>query len=65
MVVETWPSLEEFEIKVKATAIVNKKAELDTIGNLLTQYLAGFRMLHAFKTGEVKRLELAWLLLIV
>ena len=65
MVKETWPSLEEFEIKVKKTTIANKKAELDTIENLLNQYLAGFRLLHEFKTGEVQRLELAWLLLVV
>jgi len=65
MVKETWPSLEEFEIKVKKTTIANKKAELDTIENLLNQYLAGFRLLHEFKTGEIQRLELAWLLLVV
>ena len=65
MVVETWPSLEEFELKVKNTTITDKKAELDIIENLLNQYLAGFRVLHEFKTGEVRRLELAWLLLVV
>ena len=65
MVKETWPSLEEFEIKVKKTTIANKKAELDTIENLLNQYLAGFRVLGEFKAGEVQRLELAWLLLVV
>jgi len=62
---ETWPSLEEFELQVKNTTIANKKAELNIIENLLNLYLAGFRVLHEFKTGEVQRLELAWLLLIV
>ena len=65
MVKETWPSLEEFEIKVKETTIANNKAELDLIENLLNQYLAGFRLLHEFKTGEAQRLELAWLVLVV
>jgi len=65
MVVETWPSLEEFELKVKNTTITDKKAELDIIENLLNQYLAGFRVLGEFKAGEVQRLELAWLLLVV
>ena len=65
MVAETWPSLEELELKVKNSTITDKKAELDIIENLLNQYLAGFRVLHEFKTGEVRRLELAWLLLVV
>jgi len=65
MVGETWSSLEEFELQVKNTTIANKKAELNIIENLLNLYLAGFRVLHEFKTGEVQRLELAWLLLIV
>ncbi len=65
MVGETWPSLGEFEIRVKKTTIANKKAELDAVENILNQYLAGFRGLHQFKTGEVQRLELAWLLLVV
>jgi hypothetical protein len=65
MVVDTWPSLEEFELKVKNTTVTDKKAELDIIENLLNQHLAAFRVLHEFKSGEVQRLELAWLLLVV
>lgn len=65
MVKEAWPSLEGFEITVRKTTIAGKKAELDTIENLLNQYLAGFRALHEFKIGKVQRLELAWLLLVV
>ena len=65
MVVETWTSLEGYELKVKITTITDKKAEHDIIENLLNQYLAGFRVLDEFKAGEVQRLELAWLLLVV
>ena len=65
MVVETWQSLEGYELKVKNTTITDKKAERDIIENLLNQYLAGFRVLGEFKAGEVQRLELAWLLLVV
>lgn len=65
MVAETWSSLEKSELEVKNTTIADKKAELDIIENLLNRYLAGFRALHEFKTGEVQRLELAWLLLVV
>jgi hypothetical protein len=65
MVEETWPSLEELELKVKNTTITYKKAELAIIENLLNQYLAGFRVLREFKAGEIQRLELAWLLLVV
>ncbi len=65
MAVETWPSPEQLELQVKNTTITNKKAELNLIKNLLNSYLAGFRVLPEFKTGEVPRLELAWLLLVV
>lgn len=65
MVKENWSSLVEFETNVKKTTSASKKAELDTVENLLNQYLAGFRLLHEFKTGKVQRLELAWLLLVV
>ncbi len=65
MVVETWPSLEGYELEVKNITITDKKSELDIIQNLLNQHLAGFRVLDEFKAGEVQRLELAWLLLVV
>lgn len=65
MVVETWPSLEGYELEVKNTTITDKKVELDIIENLLSQHLAGFRVLGEFKAGEIQRLELAWLLLVV
>ena len=65
MTAETWPSLEEIELQVKDTTITNKRYELTLIGNLLNRYLAGFRVLHEFKTGDVRRLEFAWLLLVV
>jgi len=65
MEIETLPSLEGLELQVRKTTIAEKKAELNLIKNLLNLYLAGFRVLPDFKTGEVQRLELAWLLLVV
>jgi hypothetical protein len=65
MAAETWPNPEQLELQVKKTTITNKRAELNLIKNLLNSYLAGFRVLHEFKTGEASRLELAWLLLVV
>jgi hypothetical protein len=65
MAVETWPSLEKFESQVKKSTTTNKRAELNLIENLLNLYLRGFRVSHEFKTGEIKRIELAWLLLVV
>ncbi len=65
MVEKTWQSIAEFELMVKNTTITNKKVELDIIENVLNRYLAGFRVLGEFKDGEIQRLEIAWLILVV
>lgn len=65
MTEEKLPSLESIEVKVKDHTKTKKRHELSLVENLLNCYLAGFRVLHEFKTGEVSRLELAWLLLLV
>ncbi len=62
---QAYPSLEKIESDVKITTLELKKTELNIIENLLNKYLYGFRLMREFKIGEISRLELSWLLLVI
>jgi len=62
MASETWPSLEEFEVKVKATTVAKHKEEISLIERLLNHYLTGFGKINKFTPSNDNKLEYAWLL---
>jgi len=63
MIEESWPSLEEFEAKVKVTTLANHKKEINLVEKLLNHYLTGFNKLGKLTLSENNELEYAWLLL--